>query len=192
LARGDEPGRVDDIFGEADAFLYWQPRGSEGNTLLFRLSATGGWSVQTPFQLTLGGRQAVRGYADTAFPGGRRLVMSVEERTYFPWPAPELFDFGLSMFMDLGHIQPGGVPFGVDSGWRAAFGVGIRFGLPPGTGNMTRIDLAAPVGPGAQLKDVILRISLQEILGLLPGFRDDQLVRSLRNGVRPTLVSLPW
>jgi hypothetical protein len=118
--------------------------------------------------------------------------MSVEERTYFPWPAPELFDFGLSMFMDLGHIQPGGVPFGVDSGWRAAFGVGIRFGLPPGTGNMTRIDLAAPVGPGAQLKDVILRISLQEILGLLPGFRDDQLVRSLRNGVRPTLVSLPW
>ena len=192
FASGSEPGRWDDIFAEGDAFLYWQPREGGVHTLLLRLSAAGGWSVQTPFQLTLGGRQAVRGYSDEAFPGGRRLVMTVEDRVYLPWPAPELFDLGLSMFMDLGHIQPGDVPFGVDSGWRAALGAGIRFGLPPGTGNIARIDLATPVGPGAQLKDIILRISLQEVLGLLPGLRDDQLVRSLRNGVRPTLITLPW
>ena len=57
---------------------------------------------------------------------------------------------------------------------------------------MTRIDLAFPLGPRAQPKDIVFRLSLQEVLGLLPGFRDDQLVRSLRSGVRPTLISLPW
>jgi len=191
-ARGGRGKTWEDIFSEADAYFYWQPRRPAGHTLLFRASAAGGWSVQTPFQLTLGGREAIRGYSDSAFPGGRRVVMSLEDRIYLPWPAPDLFDFGLSFFMDLGHIQPGDVPFGVDSGWRSAVGAGIRFGLPPGTGNMTRIDMAAPLGPRAQLKDMILRISLQEVLGLLPGFRDEQLVRSLRSGVRPNVISLPW
>jgi hypothetical protein len=191
-AQGNSGKTWEDLFGEADAYLYWQPERWAGHTLLFRASAAAGWSVQTPFQLTLGGRQAVRGFSDSAFPGGRRIVMSLEDRVYLRWPAPELFDFGFSFFMDLGHIQPGDVPFGIDSGWRSAVGAGIRFGLPPGTLNMTRIDLAAPLGPGAQLKDVVLRISLQEVLGLLPGFRDDQLVRSLRSGVRPTIISLPW
>jgi hypothetical protein len=188
----DRLKRWDDIFAEADAYVYWQPAGSGGHTVLFRISGAGGWSVQTPYQLTLGGMQAVRGYSEEAFPGGRRVVMSLEDRIYLPWPAPELIDFGLSFFVDMGHIQPGDVPFGVDSGWRTAIGAGIRFGLPPGTGNMARIDLAAPVGPRAQLKDVVLRISLQEVLGLLSGFRDDQLGRSLRTGVRPTVITLPW
>lgn len=191
-AKGGEEGRWKDIFAEANAFLYWQPRESGPHTLLFRLSAAGGWSVQTPFQLTLGGQEAVRGYREEAFPGGQRIVMTMEDRVYLSWPAPELFDFGLSLFMDLGHIQPGGVPFGVDSGWRASVGTGIRFGLPPGTGNMARIDLAAPVGRHTQIKDLVLRVSLQEILGFLSGVRDRQLLRSLRNGVRPTIISLPW
>jgi len=191
-AQGGEEGRWEDIFAEVDAYLYWQPQEKENHTVLFRVSAAGGWSVQTPFQLTLGGRYGIRGYREDAFPGGQRIVMTVEDRVYLPWPAPELFDFGLSLFMDLGHIQPGEVPFGVDSGWRAALGGGIRFGLPPGTGNIARIDLAAPIGPRAQFKDIVLRVSLQEILGILPGMRDRQLVRSLRNGVRPGITNQPW
>jgi hypothetical protein len=188
----DRKGGWEDVFAEADAFLYWQPERKDSHTFLFRVSATGGWSVRTPFQLTLGGHRAVRGYNDDAFPGGRRVVFSAEDRVYLPWPAPGLFDFGFSFFIDVGHIQPGDVPFGVDSGWRTAVGAGIRFGLPPGTGNMTRIDVAFPLGPRVQPKDIVFRLSLQEVLGLLPGFRDDQLVRSLRSGVRPTLISLPW
>jgi hypothetical protein len=189
--RGEE-GRWDDIFGEADVYLYWQPDVSGPHTYLFRLSAAGGWSVKTPYQLTLGGHEAVRGYRDDAFPGGRRVVMSFEDRLYLPWPAPGLFDFGLSFFVDLGHMVPGAVPFGVDSGWRGAIGGGVRFGLPPGTGNMFRVDLATPLGPKAKLSDLVLRISLNEVLGILPGFRDVQLVRSLRSGVRPELISQPW
>jgi hypothetical protein len=181
-----------DIFGEADAFFYWQPAAQPEHTVLFRISATGGWDVETPFQLTLGGQEAVRGYREEAFPGSRRVVLTWEDRLYLPWPAPELFDFGLSIFADIGHMDPGDVPFGVSSGWKSAIGAGIRFGLPPGTGNMARIDLAMPLESKVQLKDLVLRVSLQEVLGLLPGVRDSQLIRSLRNGVRPTIIALPW
>lgn len=188
---GGSGGTWKDVFAEADAYLYWH-RGQEGNhTLLLRMSAAGGWEVETPFQLTLGGRQAVRGYREEEFPGGRRVVLTAEDRIYLPWPAPGLMDFGLSFFADVGFMRPGDVPFGMASGWRAALGTGIRFGLPPGTGNMSRIDLAIPLEGRIQLKDVVLRISLREILGILPGARDYQMVRSLRSGVRPTIISLP-
>jgi hemolysin activation/secretion protein len=162
------------------------------HTLLLRLSGAGGWSLTAPFQLTLGGRHAVRGFGDEEFPGSRRLLVSVEDRLYLPWPAPELFDFGLSLFVDLGHMHAGEVPFGMNSGWRAALGGGIRFGLPPGTTTMTRIDLALPLGRKVSPKDLILRVSLRELLGILPGFRDEQMLRSLRSGMRPDIVSPPW
>jgi hypothetical protein len=181
-----------DIFAEADAYLYWQPRQGGPHTALFRLSAVAGWDVHAPYQLTLGGKEALRGYREEDFPGGRRVVMTLEDRIYLPWPAPELFDFGLALFVDVGHIQSGEVPYGVNPGWRASVGAGIRFGLPPGTGNMARIDIAAPLGAKTQFKDLVVRLNLQELLGLLPGVRDRQLLRSLRNGVRPTIITLPW
>jgi hypothetical protein len=182
----------EDVFAEADVFVYWQPRGPGPHTLLARLSGAGGWSLTTPFQLTLGGRHAVRGYREEEFPGSLRLLLTLEDRIYLSWPAPELFDFGLSLFLDLGHMQAGEVPFGIDSGWQAALGGGIRFGLPPGTTTMARVDLAIPLHRRAQPGDVLLRVSLRELLGILPGFRDDQMLRSLRSGMRPRLVSPPW
>lgn len=188
----DEDRDLRDIFAEADAYLYWRPQPQGSHTALLRISAAGGWDVHTPFQLTLGGKEALRGYREETFPGGRRVVMTLEDRIYLPWPARELFDFGLALFVDVGHIQPGEAPFGVHSGWRASVGTGIRFGLPPGTGNMARIDLAVPLGAKTQFKDLVLRVSLQEILGVLSGVRDRQLLRSLRNGVRPTIIAQPW
>lgn len=187
-----DQARWRDVFGEGDAYLYWRRQPAGPHTLLLRLSAAGGWSLATPFQLTLGGRASVRGYREEKFPGGRRVIFTAEDRIYLPWPAPELFDFGLSVFADLGQIWAGDVPFGVNSGIRGAIGGGIRFGLPPGTSKMARIDIALPIGMDVQPKDIILRITLEELLGLLPGFRDEQLLRSLRSGIRPDIVSTPW
>jgi len=99
---------------------------------------------------------------------------------------------GLAFFLDAGHMQAGEAPFGMDSGWVGTIGAGLRIGLPPGTTNVLRIDVALPLGRKAQLKDMILRVNLRELLGLLPGLRDRQLLRSLRSGVRPTFVALPW
>jgi hemolysin activation/secretion protein len=148
--------------------------------------------VETPFQLTLGGRNSLRGYREEAYPGARRILLTLEDRLYLPSPAPGLFDLGLAFFLDVGKMEAGDVPFGVDSGWIGTVGAGLRFGLPPATKNVIRIDLALPFGSGAQLKDLILRVNLREILGILPGSTDRQLLRSLRSGVRPTFVTVPW
>jgi hypothetical protein len=181
-----------DIFGEADLLLYWQPGDDYTHTLLFRTSVAGGWSIETPFQLTLGGRTSVRGYREEAFPGAKRIIFTLEDRLYLPSPAPSLFDLGLAFFVEAGQTRAGDVPFGVDSGWIGTVGAGLRIGLPPATKNVVRIDLAFPVGSRAQLKDLILRVNLRELLGILPGSTDRQLLRSLRSGVRPTFVTIPW
>ena len=117
--------------------------------------------------------------------------MTLEDRVYLPSPSPGLFDMGLALFLDVGHMRAGEAPFGMDSGWMGTIGGGLRLGLPPGTTNVLRIDLAIPFGKKAQLKDLILRVNLRELLGILPGLRDRQLLQSLRSGVRPAFVALP-
>jgi hypothetical protein len=191
-AEGADEWDWKDVFAEADLLLYWQPRGDHTHTLLFRASAAGGWSVETPFQLTLGGRASLRGYREEAYPGAKRIIVTVEDRVFLPSPAPGLFDLGLAFFLDMGHMAAGDVPFGVDSDWIGTVGAGVRIGLPPATKNVFRIDLAMPLGSRAQLKDLILRVNLRELLGILPGSTDRQLLRSLRSGVRPTFVTTPW
>lgn len=181
-----------DLFGDAQLLLYWQPRQERFHTILFRFVAAGGESVETPFQLTLGGRVGLRGYREDAFPGAQRILLTLEDRVFLPSPSPGLADLGLAAFLDVGRMWAGEAPFGVDSGWRGAAGVGLRIGLPPGTKNVFRIDVATPLGMKVQLKDLVLRVSLQELLGILPGLMDRQLLRSLRSGVRPTFVSVPW
>lgn len=181
-----------DIFAEADMLLYWQPGGDRSHTFLFRASATGGWSVTSPFQLTLGGRTSLRGLREDQYPGAHRILFSLEDRIFLPSPSPDLFDLGLAFFVDAGTIWADDVPFGVDSGWTGTLGAGLRIALPPGTTNAVRIDLAMPIRKDSRWKDLILRVNLSELLGLLPGMRDRQLLRSLRNGVRPTLLTTPW
>jgi outer membrane protein assembly factor BamA len=190
--RGEGGANWKDVFTEADLLLYWQPGGDRFHTLLFRASAANGWSVETPFQLTLGGRTGVRGYREEDHPGAHRVVFTLEDRVYLPSPSPGLFDLGLAFFVDAGNMQAGEVPFGADSGWMASAGLGLRLGLPPGTTNVFRIDLAVPLSTRVQPKDIIVRFNLRELLGVLPGLRDRQLLRSLRSGVRPTFVKAPW
>lgn len=187
-----EGGEWKDVFAEGDLFLYWQPGSGRFHTFLFRLSAAGGWSVETPFQLTLGGRSALRGYREEEYPGAQRLLLTLEDRIFLSSPSPGLFDMGLAFFLDIGHMGAGEAPFGVDSDWVGTIGAGLRFSLPPGTTNVFRVDVALPLGRKAQFKDLTLRLNLRELLGILPGLRDRQILRSLRNGVRPTFVTSPW
>src|SRR6056297_531576 len=60
-----------DVLAEFDLLAYWQPPALPSHTFLGRVSATGGWTVDLPYQLTLGGRRAVRGYDDADLPGAR-------------------------------------------------------------------------------------------------------------------------
>jgi len=172
-----------DILADANVLVYWQPERFASHTFLARVAGAGGWNVDRPFQLTLGGRRGLRGFHREAYPGARRLVVNLEDRVYLGWPAPNLFDMGLTVFADVGRMLPGDVPFGEDSGWRGSVGAGLRIGFPAGTRGVARIDVAWPLGAGSAVSGPILRISLADLLGLGLGFDDPQMNRSRLLGV---------
>jgi hypothetical protein len=174
-----------DVIGELDMLLYWQPPPLPGHTILLRVEGAGGWHLDQPFQLTLGGAAGLRGYDDPHFPAAQRLIVSLEDRIYLGWPVPDLFDLGLTLFGDVGRAWPGEVPFAFDSGWRGTAGGGLRIGFPAGTRGVLRVDAAFPLGPDTRAGDVILRVGLREPLGLLTGFESRQLARSRRVNVGP-------
>ena len=176
-----------DVLAEADAFLYWQPAADGSHTVVTRVAAAGGNNVTFPFQVTLGGREGVRGFPTDDFPGGSRLIATLEDRRAFNWPAPDVVDFGTSLFLDVGRTWPGDSPFGRDSGWQAAIGGGIRLGLPEGTSGVARLDLAFPLTGGRGLGDVVFRVSMREFVGLIGGVEDEQMERSRITGIGPSV-----
>ena len=176
-----------DVIGEIDLYSYLRSERIPGQTLFLRASAAGGWSMDSPFQLTLGGRDAVRGFAEEHSPGGRRLLLTVEDRIFFSWPWPDLIDLGLTLFADAGRVWSGDVPYGVDSGWEAALGIGLRYSLPAGSRRGGRIDLAWPLGAPPH-HGPVFRFTLLELLGIGPGVKDLQLERTRRTRTGPDFL----
>jgi hypothetical protein len=185
LRNGEDRWR--DLIGEVDLYSYLRTERIPGQTLFVRVSAAGGWSVESPFQLTLGGRDAVRGFREEHAPGARRMLLTVEDRIFFRWPWPDLLDLGLTLFADVGRVWSGDVPYGVDSGWRGALGLGLRYAAPAGSRMGGRIDLAFPLGATAAHHPVF-RITLFELLGIGPGFSDAQLERTRRTRTGPDFL----
>jgi hypothetical protein len=183
LAADATQNEWEDFFGEGELFAYFKPAPSSRHTLLLRAAAAGAWNTVTPFQLTLGGERAVRGYDVERFPGGRRLVLTLEERFYLGWPFRDVFDTGLTVFADAGRIWPGDAPFGVDSGLRASAGVGARFNFPAGSRTTYRLDFAWPVRRGLGPGDFRLLLSIGEAIGLSATEGDLQFLRSRPEGV---------
>lgn len=180
-----------DVFAEVDLFAYLQGVPWEGNTLFARLSGAGGWRSTVPFQLTLGGPNSVRGFRNDRLPGGRRVVFTLEDRIALRWPFPDLFDFGLTLFGDVGKIWAGDVPYGETTDVEGTAGLGLRLGFPTGTRGVIRVDAAFPISSRAGFKEMVFRFSLTEVLGLITGFDDFQLDRSRRVGVGTELFLLP-
>lgn len=187
------PGEYEmkDVFAEGEAFLYVEPPFLPRHTLVFRAAGAAGWHVETPFQLTLGGERSLRGWPEQALPGGRRVVLSVEDRWFIGWPLPGVADFGTSVFADVGRMWPGEAPFGIDSGWQASVGAGIRANFPAGGRNTVRIDAAFPVGPDGGLGKLQLLIGVGEYLGISTPFADPQFDRSRIPPITGSLLHFP-
>ena len=168
----------EDVFADSELLAYFKSDPLSRHTLVFRAAGVGGWNTRTPFQLTLGGDRNLRGYRDDRFPGGRRLVMTAEERVYFGWPFRSAADIGGTLFVDVGRMWAGDAPFGEDTGWLASVGAGIRANIPAGSRTTYRIDVALPVRPDPDARDLRLMISVGEAFGLLGRFGDPQLARS--------------
>ncbi|HEX7118791.1 MAG TPA: hypothetical protein VF212_08390 [Longimicrobiales bacterium] len=180
-----------DIFADGELLAYWRPAALARHTFLLRATGTGAWETRTPFQLSLGGDHGLRGYDRYRFPGGRRLLFSLEDRVYFGWPFHEVLDLGGTLFLDVGRVWPGDAPFGIDSGWRAAAGLGLRGAFPAGGRTTYRVDLAWPVAHGASWRDMRLIISIGELLGLDAGVRAEGAPRFRQLGLTGDAFHFP-
>ena len=178
-----------DVLSEVDVLAYWQPGRRIASTIAARVAGAGGWNTITPFQLTLGGRDLVRGLREEDSPGGRRIVASIEDRIDLRWPAPTLFDLGITVFADAGKVWAGDAPFGADSRWESSIGAGLRFGFPAGSSQVLRIDFAKPIGASLD-RGLVFRVSSGDFVGLLYGFDDLQMFRSRRSGVNSDFQSI--
>ncbi len=187
--EGEEGWR--DVMAEVEANVYLRPERLESHTFFGRVSAAGAWFMDRPYQLTVGGREAVRGYIQDAFPGGRRLLATVEDRITLDWPRQQLFDLGLAFFADGGKVWAGDVPYGADSGWRSSVGAGLRISSPAGSDRVVRADFTLPLSGDAGAQGTTFRL-YGEVLGLLER-RDtpSQLDRSRWFSIDPDLVTRP-
>ena len=176
-------GSWQDILFDADVAAYGRSGRLPGHTLFVRASTGGGWETTLPYQLSLGGREGVRAMEEDEFPGGRILRFVLEDRIVLPWPS-ETADLGVTLFSDLGRVWPGDAPYGVDSGWQAAVGFGLRIGLPRGTRHVWRTDIAFPVGGSSG--SPIFRVTL-EMNKLRSGFFTPDVSRSRRFTVGPDI-----
>jgi len=175
-----------DVLSEVDLKAFFRSSDSGGHTVFARAAAARSWSMDRPFQLTAGGREGVRGYSQDAFPGGRRLLFSLEDR--FPVVHSELLDGGLAVFGDLGRVWGQDVPYGVNSGWRSSVGVGFRINLPGGALRTSRADFTLPLSGDRDTHGVYFRF-YAELGGLLQApKRPGQVDRSRWSGIDTDLT----
>ena len=124
-----------------DAFLhhYWQ--GLPSQTLALSVGWRGGWRVDPPYQLILGGDVGLRGYPAYRFEGTRRLLVNLEDRVFTPL---RLFTLRLGgvVFADAGYVWPPGQPVRPGD-LRADAGFGLRvYNTRASTARVSRLDLA--------------------------------------------------
>ena len=183
----------EDVIGNARLLSYWRTEGLPNHTLVVQAAAEGGWNNRTPFQLTLGGAQGLRGYDWQRFPGGRMVAASIEDRVYLGWPFPDLFDLGLTAFADAGTIWAGDLPYpyGLDSGLRASAGLGLRMNFPAGGRTTYRLDFAMPIEGGASFGDVRVLLSIGEGISFSRRPDRSQVVRSRLSGISGDVFNFP-
>jgi hypothetical protein len=153
----------ENMIGSADLYAY-TTIGSRAGVVL-GLQGAGGWNTNAPFQLQVGGANALRGFRSSSYPAGRRVVMQAEHR-YFLGTVFSTADIGTALFADVGRGWAGDAPFGENSPTLVALGAGLRVGFPSGSRYTTRLDLAWPVsgGHGAEL-----RFTLRQQFGITRG-----------------------
>lgn len=180
-----------DVFAQLNAWSYWRPQAESPHTLVASVSAVGGWHTEVPFQLTLGSDAGLRGFARHAYSGGRRVVASLEQRSYLGWPFPHLLDLGGVAFADVGKIWAGDAPFGVTTPLRSNIGIGLRAAFPPGSRRTFRVDVGVPINSGLDFRNTVVLVGMGQVIGSRSTQRDPELRRSTRQAIPSALFAFP-
>jgi hypothetical protein len=168
-----------DVLAAGNLWAYAKPSVESRHLLVGSISALGGWHSRGPFQLSLGGVAGLRGFPQQTNPGGRRVVGSLEYRTYLGWPYREIFDTGTVLFVDAGRIWQGHAPFG-EPAFRASAGFGLRAAFPPGSRQTFRLDVGFPLEHNTKFSAATITIGMGQAIGRTASRNDTQLNRSAR------------
>jgi outer membrane protein assembly factor BamA len=111
---------------------------SPKQTLAANLAATITADMDSPFQLSLGEDEGLRGYPFRGFTGLNRALLNLEYRVLLPWEH-RLMGIGVVPFVDAGYVWNPDHLFGCSAG------IGLRIGLKKyGRTRVLRIDYAFP------------------------------------------------
>ena len=146
-------GRV--ISGRSALYL----RDNSRALTLLEAQYVGAERMRVPFQLTLGDGQAgLLGYRRAREGGEARLRLRAEQRQLVGRPFG-FVDVAFALFGETGRLWAGDAPFGVDTPWRHAVGIGLLTALPPGSRRTTRLDLVWPLNRGPGVSTFELRVT---------------------------------
>ena len=105
--------------------------------------------------LLLGGDNGLRGYPLRFQSGNRRVLMTLEERTYTDLYVWRLFRVGGAAFFDVGRAWGGDNVNRQAPGWLSNVGAGLRIvSARSAFGNVLHVDLAFPLGAPAGINKV--------------------------------------
>lgn len=130
--------------------LLHQIKVSRSNLDEFALEWAAGYRQRMPFQLLLGVPEGgVRGYEQSSFAGGQRIVTRYEHR-YSYGAVRNLGDVAFAGFVDVGRQWAGDVPYGVTTPVKGALGLSLLASVPSRSTRVWRADVAFPVSSGAR------------------------------------------
>ena len=145
--RGSDASEWDGVLTTARLTHYLRVAPAQMNVVSVEFS--NGYRQRTPFQLYLGVPDGgVRGYEQSSFAGGQRLVVRAEHR-YVMGRVLDVGDAGLAVFADAGRQWAGDVPFGVTTPVKSSIGLSVMAAVPSRSARLWRLDLAVPLGSGA-------------------------------------------
>jgi hypothetical protein len=143
-------GMWDDVLTTGRLTHSWRMTRRQRNQLSLEWSA--GHKQRMPFQLLLGVPEGgVRGYEESPYAGGQRLVLRTEQR-YARGNFLGTADAGFALFADAGRQWAGDVPFGVTTPVKASVGFSLMATIPPRSARLWRADFAFPVTSGANAR----------------------------------------
>lgn len=141
--RSGDSGRWDGVL--TTGRLTHHLRVSERQRNQTTLEWSGGFRQRTPFQLLLGIPEGgIRGYEESPYAGGQRLVARTEER-FVRGNVLGSADVGVAGFADVGKLWAGDVPFGVTTPVKGSIGMSLLAAMPSRSARVWRADLAFPL-----------------------------------------------
>jgi len=150
VVRGEAFLRVCDDIGagrrtwsnlRTSAFLHHYYQGLPRQTLALNVGWRGGWRMDPPYQLVLGGDVGLRGYHSNRFEGTRRVLINAEDRIFTPWRILT-YAFGFVAFADAGYVWTQERPVRPQD-LRADVGFGLRiYNTRAATARVSRLDIA--------------------------------------------------